>query len=56
MKKYVIEGKLHKSSDGLFVETERDKYGNSLGTWLDELIDDNCQENKYIKVIIYASE
>lgn len=51
MKRYVIEGKLHKGEKRIFVETEIDENGYPLGTWVDEVVD-NIPENAKIRIVV----
>ena len=49
--KYVIEGKLHKGNNRIFIETEKDKNGNPIGTFVDNVVN-NIPEDTLVTIII----
>ena len=51
MERYVIEGKLHKGNNRIFIETEADENDCPVGTWIDEIVE-NIPENAKVTIII----
>jgi hypothetical protein len=42
---------LHKGEKRIFIETEKDEYGDPMGTWLDKIVE-NIPENAKVTFII----
>lgn len=52
MAKYVVEGKIHFGEGKVFIEAEKDKYGNPLGTWFDEMLQDHISEGTNVSIVV----